>query len=526
MKPEAISVIERVEKYKRRYKNAWSVSVQWWAQFEAVYHYCIPNRNLFYWTNVVQGAQKNAKVYDTTGVAACRSFVSKIQNGLTPPQQNWCMLTAGTDIPEDQKEAINQATQKITDIIFNYIRNSNFDLAINECYYDLFVGTAALVINPGVSDDQPFIFYSIPINQLAIEESITGRLESAYRTYGQVKIIDIEKMWQKAKLTPQLQMMVKNDPTAVVANLVEGMICDYDPKTGRHVYNHVVWTDNDPNPLLDEESDSSAWVIFRWSRINTETNGRGPGIDCLPSLISLQRIYYCELATAEFNAARPWLAYDDGIFNPFTFKLEPNSIIPINRSSGDNPPLQPLPPSSDPNFTQMTVLDLRQQINKLAFADPLAPPDQAPSRTATELNIRTKTLAEEIGPIFTRLQQEFLGRLIDRIIYLLSARGLLPELTVNGKTIQLKYQSPLVIAQGQSDVENFMNYVGVLQGIMGESALVALNPVNVPHWLAEKMGIDVDLLAGKKEFKEFLDSQSQQFQEQQMVGMEAQQNGV
>lgn len=505
----------RLQTYKRRYSRAYGISIQWWAQLQAAYHYCVPNRDLFYYTNQVQGAQKNAKVYDTTGIAAVRTFVSKIQNGLTPPQQTWCLLSAGSGIPEDQKEEINQILQQYTDTIFNYIRNSNFDLAINECYFDLAIATAALVVNEGPTDEKPLVFYSIPANQLAVEESINGFLESAYRTFGEIRMSEIPIMWPNAVLPSHMLKSIEMNPAATIKNLYEGVMYNH----GRpNPFTIALWADD--CLLLEEETESSPWVIFRWSRINTETNGRGPVLDALPSIISLQEVMRLELTASNMNICKPWMAWSDGVFNPWTFKMEPNTVIPIARTADGQPPLIPLPDVANPAFMQLTAMDLRQQINKLLFAEPLGPIDQSPTRTATELAIRQRSLAEEIGPAFTRLQQEFLSRLIQRIIYILKRRGLIEPLVINGHEIEIKYQSPLVIAQGQQDVDVFMNFYQRLQMIFGpETPITMINSPEMLHWLAEKTGIDLSLIVSKDDLREFLQAQSEQMQQMQAAGM-------
>ena len=106
--------LSKLEYYKRRFRRAYSIYTQWISLLQVCYHYCIPYRDLYYYTNQLQGTQKNAKVYDTTGVAATNNFVSKIHMALTPPQTDWAFLDAGTEIPEDQKEEINLVLQEQT----------------------------------------------------------------------------------------------------------------------------------------------------------------------------------------------------------------------------------------------------------------------------------------------------------------------------------------------------------------------------------------------------------------------------
>lgn len=498
----------RLEYYKRRYRRAYSIYTQWISLLQACYHYCIPYRDLYYYTNQLQGTQKNAKVYDTTGVAATNNFVSKIQMALTPPQQNWAFLDAGVDIDENDKKEVNELLQAETEKLFSYIRVSNFDLAINECYYDLAVGTAVLCINEGETDEMPLKFYSIPLSRVCFEESINGYIESAYRFWEETKISEIKIMWPQAELPGWMETMLETDPNATTKNLYEGVIYMHGE---RNPYKYVLWVDSDI--LLEQELPISPWIIFRWSKINNETYGRGPIQNALPSLLSLNELFRIELVTANLNCAKPIMAFSDGVFNPWTFALQPNSIIPIAPNGTGVYPLQPMPDTANPQFLQLTAQDLRIQINKLMYADPLEPIRDKPTRTATELTIRQNNLAQEIGPAFTRLQQEFLSPTIKQCIYILQKRGLMNPLVINGREIQLNYKSPLVLEQNQQDVKNLVTFYQVLQSFVGEEAVIYLKPEKIHLWLADKMHADNSLLNSEEEMKGLLEQKATQMQE-------------
>jgi hypothetical protein len=511
-----------LELIKRRYVKARAKADLWIALLEACYHYTVPNRNLFYWTSQYQGAQKNARVWDTTAVAGVRNFVSKIQGGLCPPQQCWFLLEAGTDIPEEYREEVNIKLQEITNTVYHYLRRSNFDLAINECFYDLAIGTGCLICNDSGSDDMPLEFFSVPLARVAIEETITNTLETNFRWWDEIRIEDIKEMWPQAVLGPVVQSLYDEDNNATIKNLVEGTI--YHPYMKDTPYRYVVFFENEF--FVDEWMDSSPWVVFRWSKVNNEVYGRGPVIDALPSILSLNELARVEMASANFNISKPYMAYSDGIFNPWTFKLEPNTVIPVSPSGNGQWPIQPFPDTANPQFMQLTSNDLRMQINKLLYADPLGPVT-SPQQTATEIALRQRNMAEEIGPPFTRLQPELLTRVLKRVMYILEKHGLISKLRINGKEVQITYKSPLVVAQGQQDVQNFMQWYQVLQAVQGpEAALINLNPVKFPHWSSNKLGVDPTLLNSEEQMQEFLSSQSEKAQEQELMMMEGAQGGI
>src|SRR5215207_7998898 len=135
------------ELFKKRRSNAQQVADLWASLLEACYYYAVPYRNRFYRPKEQQGEFKGSRLYDTTAVEATKTFVSKLHDAMTPPQVQWGYL----DIDEsfDTEEDIDRNTaQEMLDNymrkLFVYIHESNFDVVINECYFDLAIGTSCL----------------------------------------------------------------------------------------------------------------------------------------------------------------------------------------------------------------------------------------------------------------------------------------------------------------------------------------------------------------------------------------------
>lgn len=504
--------MKELDYYKRRFDKASTVAKLWQNLLRTTYKNFIPDRDLFYYPNQTQGIQKNANIFDVTPVSACRTFVSKIHMALTPPKQQWAELEAGDEIPEEQKDDFNKELHAYTAKLFGFIRESNFDLVIHECYRDLAVGTAALQIIEG-DDENPIIFRSVPINQLYIEDSICGLIDSCYREFGEVRIADILTEFPNASLPSEYLKHFETNPNSTVKNLYQAMV--YVAGDKQLPYHYVLWIDG--HILESKRLESSEWVIFRWSKINNQAYGIGVCIEALPAALSLQEIARIELESANFNLSKPYMGISDGIFNPWTYKIEANKIIPIASSINGQPPLIPLPDTANPAFMQLTSETLRMQINQMMYAQPLGSVE-GPVRTATDSAIRQRNLLEEIGPVMTRLESELLAPLIKRIIYILGKRGDLKALKIDGKEIQVRFKSPLVTAQGQESVRKVLDAVQVYQAIYGpESSQMFLNPGELPHWIWEQFGNDPKLIPSREELVAMLKSQSEMQQEQQMA---------
>ncbi len=485
------------ERLKKRYNRAKGIADLWLNILEASYHYAIPFRNRFYLPNKdFQGTMQNARLFDTTAVEGVKTFVSKIHEAMTPPGVQWGFLEVDVeamkgpfdiDFIKNSQLTLNHYMRQL----FKYIHKSNFDVIVNECYFDLAVGTSSIVVNQG-TDKNPLMFTSIPIDKLSIEEAVNGKIESWYRTWEDLKIVELSTRWKNVVLSSSMYQDMNADPDATVRKIYEGVAYFADmPKTP---YCYAVWTDE--CPILVEWLESNPGIVWRFQKTNNETWGRGPVMDALPTIISANEMARIEMAAANFETFRPFMGFSDGIFNPHTFKLEPFSVIPISQiSTGGMPPLVPLPGASNPQFTQLTLTDYRMQINRLLYAETPSDSASVQPKTAYELAIKQQSLAQKIGPLFSRLQQECSERIIERVQHILHSTGILPKPEIEGIPIKFRYKSPLQLIQGQQDIARFTQWVQLMQGSMGpEVTQIYINPKTTPYKLAELLQVDPEFL--------------------------------
>ncbi len=508
--------MKELKYYKARFDKSKGTAMLWMNLLRVTYKNFIPDRDLFYYPNQTQGVQKNAGIFDVTPMSARRTFVSKIHMALTPPKQNWAELEADDKITDEtERKHFNEELIQYTNELFNYIRASNFDRVVHECYNDLSVGTAALQIIEG-TDEEPLIFRSVPINQIYIEPSISGTVKSCYREYGGILVSDVLANFPNAEIPPEIMKQFNENPNATIKNLYEGMV--YVVEDSRNPYHYVLWIDG--KILEGKRLESSEWVIPRWTTINNQAFGIGVCIDALPAAISLQEMARIELEAANFNLDKPYMGISDGVFNPWTFSIQANKIIPIARSPDGQPPLIPLPDTANPAFMQLTSETLRAQINQMMYSQPLGPVD-APAKTATDAAIRQRNLLEEIGPIYTRLENEWLMPILERCMYILAAKGKLERVKIGEQSIKVKFKSPLVTAQGQESVRKVLDAVQVLQAIYGDDSQIFLNPGELPGWIWEQFGNDPKLMPDPDKLREMLASQSEQQQQAQITQQDA-----
>jgi len=507
----------KIEVLLKRFDDAMSIAQWWRPTLDTAYKYTMPNRNSFNY--YYPGKQNDIGVYDITAVLAARSFASKMHSTLTPPFIKWADLSAGSDISDNDKQDVNEALQAITDVLFKHLHSSNFDMAANENYMDLAVGTAVLKIDEG-TDDNPLIFTSVPISEMSFEEDMFGTLDNCYREF-KVKLYQIKELWPKASLPHSITALIDDDKNKEITLKECTIVSDSEKEEKKYTYTVIETITN--TIIYEHVEPSSCWVPFRWSKLAGDTFGRGPAIEMLKTVKTLNEVVEYELRAAALAIAPPFISYNNSEINTRTFRVTPHALIQLNTMPGMGKPLEQLMTNPNVQFGQLLVGDFRQQINKAFYTDPLGPID-SPAKTATEITIRQQQLLEEIGPAFGRLQTEFLSRVIARCIYILSKKGLIPAMRVDGKLITVKYRSPLARSQAQADVLSFQQMHQTLAGILGpELSLLSIKSDELPRWLAERLGVDLELVRSPFELQQMQQQVMQLAQQQQIQQLPTQQ---
>jgi hypothetical protein len=190
-------------------------------------------------------------------------------------------------------------------------------------------------------------------------------------------------------------------------------------------------------------------IVPRWMLLPNSPYAVGPAFDALPSMRMMNHIKFNELAAGDIAIGGMWIAEDDGVLNPRTVKIGPRKIIVAN--SVDS--MKELRSGADFNVTFTMEERLQAQIRKIFMADQLQPQD-GPAMTATEVHVRVALIRQLLGPVYGRLQSEYLQPLIERCWGLAFRAGVFgtPPPSLRGRQWSIKYTSPLALAQALEEV--------------------------------------------------------------------------
>ncbi len=274
-------------------------------------------------------------------------------------------------------------------------------------------------------------------------------------------------------------------------------------------YYGIVWSDKDDGiSWMEDYGKSSPWVTGRYSKTAGEVRGRGPAVQALPDVRSLNKVKEFVLQKAAIDLSGMYTATDDGVTNPYNIVISPGVVIPVGSNNTQNPSIQRLDTGTNLSLVQFEVQDLQNAIKRTLFNDLRDP--TGPVRSATEIALDSRELARRIGSAFGRLQTEVLIPILKRVTYILTRRGLLQPIELDGKEVEIKFLSPLAKAQDGEDIINVQQAVQfVMQNAGPDQALIGFKLEDFGAWVASKTGMPAELVRSKSEREQVVQAGAQ-----------------
>ncbi len=499
-----------------RFKKAKIVREQWTPLLEDAYNLFLPARSEF--TKQGKGNNRQKKTWDDTGQQALQEFVNQLKNKLLPSQQRWSQLVPSGKVKVDiikgifDKESEKELQVQLdrnTEILFHYLWDSNFDTAVVESLQDMSISTGAMMIQETNDINNPINFVSVPSNELVIEESPDGKLNNVWREW-HIKAEEVQTLWPDFTKDEKLCKTIHDKPTQKI-KIIEGTVYNYKTEE----FDYLVYTESaDCKVIFSAGYKVSPWVVFRWNKAPSETWGRGPALSCLPTMSTLNRLVSDLLKNNAMHISPPLLMNAKGFINPTKVKIAPNArIITKSDWTGQQSPAQFLQNNS--NFQLGTGMrqEYQQQVREAFYLHFMGGIND-PVRSATEIRGRRQDMLEQQTSAFTRLKRELIDQVMQRSYYILKRSGLVQDLDIDGKLVNVKATSPLAQVQDMKDVEALQQYFGSVMQLGGEEAGMAMAAMEVdveqvPAFFADRFNVPATLRMDDKKKKE----QTQKLQE-------------
>ncbi len=494
---------EKTARIIRRFDKAKANKSLWRDMLSDAYEYALPQRNIYFGgdeTNpqATAGQKKIDRVFDSTAVTSTINGANRIQYELMQPFTRWMKLEAGPMTPPDMKEKVNEILDLVTNQFFAVLQSSNFDMANSEALLDWMVGTACLLVLEGDAST-PVNCVSAPAAQIYLEEGPWGTICGVYREYN-LEAVNIKGQWpdiKDADLPQDLRDIINDDKKCdTKVKIVEATYKNIE--ANNWCYDVIVVSMNKAR-ILERTYQDNPWIVARYIKVPGEVYGRGPVIQALPDIKTINKLTELVLKNAALHISGVYTGVDDGILNPNTVSIRPGVVIPVASNGGTRgPSLQTLQRSGSFELASLQHEKMQTHIKEMLLDNRL-PAESGPVRSPTEILERIKQLTQNIGGPYLRLMQEYIVPLVQRYLNIMERRKLIPKIRVDGLAVQVRVVSPLAQEQNLNDVMTFVRWMTILNSFGPEMVHLSAKTEDAGDWIGEKLGVPYVLRRNKDE---------------------------
>lgn len=477
-------------------------------------------------TGQSKGEKRNREIYDSTAALALLKFGAILDSLLTPSNSTWHTLSANDEaVNKDREVKLYFDTLNRTLFRYRYAPKGNFVSQNQMTYKSLGAfGTGSLFI-----DDlwgEPGIRYrSIHLGELYLAENHQGQVDKAYRRFVLTCRQAIQKWGDKCPKAIKDAAQKNPEKEFEFVHCVRPRKEGYDPnrKDFKGMKFESIYVSIEGKTELSEGGyEAFPYTTPRYEQAPNEVYGRGPAMDVLPAIKTLNEQKKTMLKQGHRAVDPVLLAHDDGIIDAFS--LKPGSINAGGVSAEGRALVQALP-TGNISLGKEMMEEERKLINDAFLVNLFQILVDTPQMSATEVLERTKEKGLLLAPTIGRVQAEHLGTMIEREIDILSRQGVLPPmpqaLREAGGNFKISYDSPLSRAQRAEEasgtmrsIENALQVVNVTQN---------MDPLDHFDWdvivpeLSEIQGVPARFMRSMEAIQGIRQGRAQQVQTEQMI---------
>lgn len=408
--------------------------------------------------------RRGRDVFDSTAILASNTLASSIHGALTSPSTRWFSLRFRDDKLNVEDEAI-EWLQACSERIWYALQDSDFNLEVNEAYQDLVAFGTSCVIEEAESEVEwkGIDFSTLPIREIYFEQNHKGQIEHFYRRlqwtplqiitkFGEDKVPEYikEQAKQPGQADHKLTVIYavyprKGKENADVTQLLA-------PKQRPFASKYIIHSN------AEQVGDEGGYYempayIPRYQKTSGSMWGFGAGTIAISDVMTLNAVVEQRLSAAAKAIDPPSLVTERGLLSDLD--LEPGGLTVVRDING----AKPYESGARFDVSEGMIADLRNSVNRMFLVDRLEL-KESPAMTATEVNARYDLMQRLLGPVFGRLQTDFLNPMLERTFRIMFRAGQFPpmpdSLAEREAELDVEYIGPMGRAQ-KSDMLGAMS---------------------------------------------------------------------
>ena len=516
---------ERLEYFDSRITEAASERTEWENRWQDVNDYILP------WkagvtTEQTPGSKQTTKIY-SSHPAYCANILTGGLAGNLITKAPWYGLR--TRDPNGMKAKNNEVWLQDSSERMSLAQNSsNFERASQLFLTDFHsYGTGHIYSKEDVQDI--LRFYVFPINQLYPIENERGIIDTTFRVY-KASLRQLIREFGVENVHKETIEAHKNTPDARIIQVVHATYPreSWDPRLENKENRPwgCLYYQKDKKKILQESGHyDNPWHWARWMPSDQGPWGRGPGIDAMPAIKTLNAKEKTNLRVGQKNADPPWWL-NSRMKGAFRTTLGAANV----GNPGDRPP-QKLTASDNVPHLKDDIDRSKAEIDD-AYYVKLFMMLQAGqgAKTAFEVDQIIKQGRTILGPVLGGMDTECFAPMIERQFNHMARVGKLspPPQSMQGHTLDIEYISPLAKLLKMQELQTVRSGIDIAVAFM-QIDPAAAKTVNCNKGIRkgfEMSGAPMDILRSEDEVAELNQAEAEAAQQAQMMNALQQGAGI
>lgn len=406
---------------------------------------------------------------DSTGVRLKSKLVNKLCSIIVNSNYIWAHIEPPkwAEVSQEDRNIFEHHTR----VVFDDIQElSNFELEKIKILNDYMIGTTAFKVEYTGDISSPSKIRHAPISNIYVVENARAEVQDVFFKNENMTRNKIIEIWPEAKDIDDMDDRSETD-------IWEGTI--YNHRTKKYIY--VVSPDEGFSKVIySEELEDTPWVVARWEPFeNNIPYGCGPASKAILEMMGLKKTRSNIRKIGDFQTNPPLLAYGDPRL-ALRAKLIPGHLSYMGQK--DNvAELRPFSNGANPTMDFFNMDEYKDALNELFYVDfitSIKNVDDLKNITATTTQIAVSKFAEQIDPVYSRLQKEMLKPTVMKIYannlraHVISQQNI--QYLKDNPRIAIRFYNAITIAQDQDDLERANMFIQDIASKFGPQALAAI----------------------------------------------------
>lgn len=421
-----------------------------------------------------QGERALETIFDGSPRLAARDLASAIDGLIKPKTSNWFDLTV-EDEDVAELEDVKLWLEKVRNLMWRaiYQKDARFIQRSDETDGALVVFGWGVLWMAENRDRNGLLFKSFHNGRVAIDENADGVVDTIVVS-DELTALQAQKQFGFDKLHKEIQEIItKGRPQGYSQKFPFSQIVlpneDYQAGTigpSGMTFKTAVIDEKHEQIMSEGGFHEFPAAIPRWDTYPGKVYALSPAMFALPDALTLQAMAKTLLIGGERAVDPPIMVPSDSFLSPIRTMpggisvFDPQPMVDIGLSQ----PVFPLPVSGNLPVGREMQFDYRAQVEAAFFKNVLKLPIEGQQMTATEILERKEEFVRVLGPVFGRLEADYIGHVVERTFGIMKRAGALPPMpdALQDHPLKFTFQSPIQQARKAIEVAGFSRTLEVM----------------------------------------------------------------